>query len=480
MTVTLLKMQAWNFVLFCTGRAWILTDTGTTKDGERIYQFVHRTFLEYYAADHLVHTHNTITELLGELLQHIKHSEWREITDIAIQKMSQRSDSAADELLSMLLAGATESDEPESNNLLYAIHSLEFIVPTPGLIERVISTAVRRCIDLELAHLREATDAEGLEIIEVFIGHFMPQIDHFFVDFLFAAVSAAPENRASIADALKKILPEYLIASDDYSSLVATEFGLNLDQISSISSRGNAEGPASIETRRYLESISDHIFETCAEHILKTLCPKYVRVALDAHYMGKLSIKDLITFHGSQVVFRQHSYLLYTFIYNDEIILHLLKDLCDERTSPERYAVCLEDLQSLADVLPSSLTPWVTITEEESDYFSYMRICHRTLANLDNKSLFAVFIGLVFMYERSTTISGFSDPGEFNDFLPDYFHWVLTARRYNRLFDDDEEAERAQGVEAELKKGGFTDAQKKFIQNWIDDRLYLFNIASRW
>ena len=32
------------FITFCTGRAWVFTDTGTQKDGESLYQFVHTTF----------------------------------------------------------------------------------------------------------------------------------------------------------------------------------------------------------------------------------------------------------------------------------------------------------------------------------------------------------------------------------------------------------------------------------------------------
>jgi hypothetical protein len=32
------------FIEFCRGRAWVFTDTGTTKEGDRLYQFTHRTF----------------------------------------------------------------------------------------------------------------------------------------------------------------------------------------------------------------------------------------------------------------------------------------------------------------------------------------------------------------------------------------------------------------------------------------------------
>src|ERR1019366_2769688 len=43
-----------SFVDFCVGRAWVFTDTGTTAAGDNIFQFTHRTFLEYFTAGYLV------------------------------------------------------------------------------------------------------------------------------------------------------------------------------------------------------------------------------------------------------------------------------------------------------------------------------------------------------------------------------------------------------------------------------------------
>lgn len=53
------EFAAGAFVEFCRGRAWVFTDTGTTQTGERLYQFTHRTFLEYFTAAYLVRVHRT-------------------------------------------------------------------------------------------------------------------------------------------------------------------------------------------------------------------------------------------------------------------------------------------------------------------------------------------------------------------------------------------------------------------------------------
>jgi predicted NACHT family NTPase len=48
------EQAAREFIEFCRGRAWVFTDTGTTKEGDGLYQFTHRTFLEYFTACYLV------------------------------------------------------------------------------------------------------------------------------------------------------------------------------------------------------------------------------------------------------------------------------------------------------------------------------------------------------------------------------------------------------------------------------------------
>jgi predicted NACHT family NTPase len=69
------ESAARKFIEFCRGRAWVFTDTGTTKEGERLYQFTHRTFLEYFTAAHLVRTHATPQSLIDVLLPKIAKRE---------------------------------------------------------------------------------------------------------------------------------------------------------------------------------------------------------------------------------------------------------------------------------------------------------------------------------------------------------------------------------------------------------------------
>lgn len=53
-------------VEFCRDRAWVFSDTGSTPEC-RLYQFTHRTFLEFFAADHLVRKQRSPAELVEQL-----------------------------------------------------------------------------------------------------------------------------------------------------------------------------------------------------------------------------------------------------------------------------------------------------------------------------------------------------------------------------------------------------------------------------
>lgn len=86
------------FVDFCTGRAWILTDVGAT-DSEPRYGFTHRTFMEYFAAEHLVRTHPLAHQLWEALRPRVLSGEWEVVAQIALQLLDRNVDGGVDEFL---------------------------------------------------------------------------------------------------------------------------------------------------------------------------------------------------------------------------------------------------------------------------------------------------------------------------------------------------------------------------------------------
>ena len=98
------QAAAAEFVRFCHGRGWIFADVGTTADGEPMYTFAHRTFLEYFAAEHLAVTADTPEDLARTLLPKVTRGEWDVVAQLAIAVKDRTSERGAERILTALFA----------------------------------------------------------------------------------------------------------------------------------------------------------------------------------------------------------------------------------------------------------------------------------------------------------------------------------------------------------------------------------------
>jgi predicted NACHT family NTPase len=81
---------------------WVLTDTGTTAQGEKLYSFTHRTFLEYFAAVHLATVTDTPEGLASVLADRLRKGEWEIVGQLAIQIKDRNSYRGADRVYTAL------------------------------------------------------------------------------------------------------------------------------------------------------------------------------------------------------------------------------------------------------------------------------------------------------------------------------------------------------------------------------------------
>ena len=154
------RHAAQQFVDYCRGRAWVFTDTGTTADGEALYQFTHRTFLEYFTAAYLVRTNPTPDGLAQCLLDRIRSREWDVVAQLSFQIQAKNTESAADELLSRVLEDVSRLHTQERFNILsFAARSLEFLVPSP----RVVREVVAQSLNFVLTRVDEADESPRKE-----------------------------------------------------------------------------------------------------------------------------------------------------------------------------------------------------------------------------------------------------------------------------------------------------------------------------
>ncbi|MFB6839536.1 NACHT domain-containing protein [Streptomyces sp. NPDC056361] len=136
------------FVDFCTGRAWVLTDMGSDTQ-QNLYAFTHRTFLEYFAATQLVRKHYTPEKLFDVLHGRISSQEWEVVAQLSLQILSQNVDDGGDDFLELTLSAIQDTDSlgQKINLTSFAARSLGFIVPRPQIIQNICEQAVALSLD---------------------------------------------------------------------------------------------------------------------------------------------------------------------------------------------------------------------------------------------------------------------------------------------------------------------------------------------
>ena len=126
------------FVNFCKGRAWVFTDVGTTKFGENLYKFTHRTFLEYFTSAYLVRVARTPEKLGQMLIPKIEKQEWDVVSQLAFQIQNNSFEDAGNELLLNLIDTKSKNINEKGNLLSFTARCLRFIIPSPKVINRIV------------------------------------------------------------------------------------------------------------------------------------------------------------------------------------------------------------------------------------------------------------------------------------------------------------------------------------------------------
>lgn len=121
------------FVDFCTGRPWVLSDSGSNR-GEPTYGFTHRTFLEFFAADYLVRSNKTAESLWLAIHSRSRDVRWGPVARITLQLYDQKHDDGASEMLQLI----TAEDHPLA--LEFSADALRHVQPAPGIIRKIIGT----------------------------------------------------------------------------------------------------------------------------------------------------------------------------------------------------------------------------------------------------------------------------------------------------------------------------------------------------
>jgi len=453
------EAAAHKFIDFCKGRAWVFTDTGTTKEGDSLYQFTHRTFLEYFTAAHIVRTNARPADLLATLITKIEMREWDVVAQLSFQLQNKQLEGAGNELLMCLVDQAKGQRGQQTWNVLsFAARCLEFIVPSPRVTREIVSACVEHTFSSALTPSSMPPIAGLLEFEQTqLIGD---------------CLMATMENWGPIGDCFSKLLVDRINNGELRESVAAVHMALNPFWSISLGRRAR---PMSEAGHKFWSDLANQIADACSSRILE-LCPQDFGTTFDWFVRGKVTVPELIGWHGADALFESAHYLMYPNVYctpPGAILIYqvVFRTLHSESRQLESHWVraAADAARCLID-LP---VPWMkTRSAMDLPNWPFTRQPRREIGGArivnDPTALFGCFALLALMVENSmrtehakSLAAGLkaSTQPNFQELSP-----LLAARLEKHNSDE---------VQRKLDSLQFNQAQQAFAWSWIRAQINL-------
>jgi hypothetical protein len=458
------SLAASGFIGFCTGRAWVFTDTGTTREGERLFQFTHRTFLEYFTACYLVSVHPTPEGLMESLAPRILKGEWDVVAQLAFQVQSKQVHGAADDLLAGLLSTECPTQSDLWRLLSFAERTLEFLVPSP----KVRREITRAALAFWLEYVREGKQVrwgsfgeQGREITE-HIGNLL-------------LVTA--ENRDTIADEIEIFLRQSIASVDREVAALAAELALSLANcLHRIQSRGQVTSDVS----EYWDSIANKVVNSMLSCVLEVARGSWC-VAVRCYWHSLMPLADCIEIFGIPflLISVRSAALGHMWFYPPGYLLldSVLGLGWRGMKSPEENNKKALELESLAQYFLCTPVPWILPKHTRDGppsrwVFGVRRDRERVSPGIELSSdaNFAIVCLLAVDLERSSRRKGPRDNLEGTlreeQNVPENIKAVL----FGRLSGANDDALKA------LDSLCFSSAQHEFLRRWLNREIDLVEV----
>jgi len=287
------RHAAQQFIDFCRGRAWVFTDTGTTDTGDRLYQFTHRTFLEYFAAARLVQVCVTPERLRAALQPKIEQREWDMLAQLAFQIMSKQAEDASDVLLEGLIEIVERLPGDERWNVLsFGVRCLHVIVPSPRVVRAIAHLAVDHCVRDGAARMTHADDGAATQLLSRHTTAIAP------IAILEDLSSVAPENFDGVAASVEDLLRRAIVAADDDRASVAYALTAELPFLPP------EEWDELADVYRAWQPVVERIWDAVPVDRVRRLAARHFSIGRDAVRRHVVSLQDIVAWHGLGSLFR--------------------------------------------------------------------------------------------------------------------------------------------------------------------------------
>lgn len=456
------EKAARDFVKFCRGRAWVFTDTGTTRSGEPLYQFTHTTFLEYFTAAHICRMNSTPDKLATILFPRIAKKEWDVVAQLAFQIQSKNLEDAGDDLLAYLLTNLKPKDVNEQGNvLLFAVRCLQFMSPSPIMVREIITIGFNYIVNYLLRFSGESRKSvRGESIVPTMIRNLL---------------LVSKDNRKITTNTLENILVSMINSSNNTSNLVAAEL-----MIRTVSPRELSSSYYSEEIVKYWDEFSNRLVLSHIE-LLNEISRRnmYLYIILNKDKTNfNDGISDILSIFSINDIFTSSSSNVFSFGYIPYVIIYLRNFLETEKSveHSSNYDQYENDFSTLGKIAMSETLPWINEWNDNSDTLLF--IYHHGYHHLENEltdipnpdASFGIFCVLASFFEGYVTSTSSSRQKNqislfFNKVsrpIIDNYRNILSSRYIESSYNH---------VVFEMSNFRFSDEQKAFILRWINKNI---------
>ncbi|AKB81689.1 hypothetical protein MSBR3_1111 [Methanosarcina barkeri 3] len=474
-----------DFISFCRGRAWILTDTGTTKRGENIYQFTHRTFLEYFTADWIVRKYDD--KLCEVLLPKICKGEWDNVAQLAFQVRYEKSEDG-DKLFIDLLQEFDKVETREKFNLVsFASRCLGFIVPNPKITREIITVCFNFSIDFGIELLEEE---KAIANIDKKITKVKEVISP--MELIYNIENSMIDNRKVIGDTIENLLVNNICEGTKNKSILSLEICLNLEKNFFFFSKDNTFRKNNPD---FWDNLKNRTLERCSDST-KELIKEELGFGIEFYRMNKISIEDIVNIYGFRSLFYDYKFTMlprmtFSGIFSmsfGELIRHSSIDI-KELGEIGRLALlqpvhCLELNHSFAiRRMKFELKRSMRLKERrviDRPYNIPMRIYKKFPKDISLRqiydSLFGTFVILAYFFEILMESHSKEEDAELESYITGAFNIfgslkVIYLTRLGRCT--------LKELNIELNTMEFTHEQRIYIEKWAANEIHLVKKCSQ-
>jgi Predicted NTPase (NACHT family) len=481
------KKVAKEFVTFSKGRAWIFSAVGTNTDQE-LYQFTHRTFLEYFTAEWFCKNFEDTIELTNELIPKISKREWDVVAQLAFQIRGEYSENATDKILTTLLKAASTSDEVKRENLLsFAARSLEFMTPGPNIVKELTKDCFEFSLSLgnDVAKSRnDLAKSRNLPKLSIFAINESSELP---IRSILELRHSVRENKTKAVETLKDLITDHIKKKGEFEATLAAEIIFEL-------ANEKYDEPLNKKEQLYWSGITNTIFLKCYQ-LNKSLFEEDLHLCLHSYNISPLiKIETILKLHGLEGILSDFYNYMSPYYNHYGIGYSLLNkifpfDFYLEKTTIDSYTTetvkkTSETLQKIGEFCLEHTWPIrlkeVSCTQINSyeNFLSDMKLQTRftkdgirvqdrisILRNYsDSTAIFGVFCLLAILFELNnpqsrTVIEHFIKQVDTSPLKKTFLVWLGCYTDYNE-------------IQNELDIIGFSNRQKKFIGNWAQKNIH--------